>query len=684
MDTSELHTAPSIPSGASRDALLALEWLETNGLGGFASSSVAEANTRKYHGLLVSRTPEPHLLLSKLDSTLISAGQRIELGTNLFPGTVHPKGWERLTSFERSPFPRWRYALEQGYFERGVMMPRGEDAVLLNFCLSADAAPWELELTPLLAFRGLHRLTEENFAFRARMFADGRRYKISPYEGMVDLYFERDAGEALEFYPGPHWHYRFEYPREQERGYDFREDLFCPGLFELRLKPGQSVTLRVGTRPGEQAPSDTWQKELARREARDARYARLPAGVAELSSRSEDFVVSTPAGLAIQAGYPWFECWGRDAMIAVPGLCFETGRLAEGTQVLRTFAGQARSGLIPNFLNPHGEHAFNSVDASLWFAWAVGELLRLGEAQRLGHSAEARAFLPALEQIVDAVLRRETPGLWLQESGLVWSEAQLTWMDAKVHGVPVTPRRGLAVEVNALWIHLLDLVLRLSDEPNPHHAELAALRDRAVAHFAPTFWLPELGYLADVVELHEQGSTQDTSLRPNQLLAVSLDGPQLLSDAQAQSLVAKVSEHLVTPFGLRTLSPESAAYCAHYAGSQEERDGAYHQGTVWPWLIGHYVAAALKSAPDAALVAAELTQTFAPLIEEHLSEYGVGSIAEIFDAEAPHSPNGCIAQAWSVGELIRAHVWLQRSLHPHPQNQMLPQRNKQGATAEAG
>lgn len=679
MDTLELLTAGSSePRTETREQLLALEWLETNGLGGFATSSVAGANTRKYHGLLISRTPEPHLLLSKLDATLISAGQRLELSTNSFPGAVHPNGWQRLSGFSRSPHPRWRYSLQRGSFERSVLMPRGDDAVLLRFCLSADATPCLLELAPLLAFRGLHRLTHENFAFRSRVFAEGRRHKISPYAGMPDLYFEHAEGDALEFLPGPHWHYRFEYLREQERGYDFQEDLLCPGLFEIALEPGASLTLRVGTQPSERTPSASWEAELERRAKRDARFAGQAPAVAELSSRAEDFLVETPSGLAIQAGYPWFECWGRDAMIAVPGLCFHTGRLAEGARVLRTFAGQARSGLIPNFLNPQGDHAYNSVDASLWFGWAVGELLRLG------HGAEARAFLPALEQIVDAVVRRSTPGLWLQDSGLVWSDAQLTWMDAKVDGVPVTPRRGLAVEINALWIHLLDLVLQLTDEPSSRSAELTALRERATRSFAPTFWLPELSYLADVVELNDDGKFMNTSLRPNQLLAVSVGVPNLVSEAQARSLVRAVSEGLVTPYGIRTLAPSSAAYCPHYAGSQAARDAAYHQGTVWPWLIGHYVAGRLKTATDPAWTAAELLQIFAPLFDEHLGKYGLGSIAEVFDAEAPHAPNGCVAQAWSVAELLRAHAVLQRCLHPHPQTQTPIQRPKQGATAEAG
>ncbi|MEZ4229159.1 MAG: amylo-alpha-1,6-glucosidase [Polyangiaceae bacterium] len=669
--------APSAKLDTSPEAVLAQEWLETNGLGGFASSSVAVAHTRKYHGLLISRTPEPHVLLSKLDATLISAGQRLELGTNLFPGAIHPQGFRRLAAFSRSPHPRWRYSLDRGTLETSLLMPRGQDAVLLRYTLSADAEPCELELTPLLAFRGLHRLTHENFALRARVFPEGLRHKISPYPGMPDLFFEHEAGVHLEFFPGPHWYYRFEYPREQQRGFDFREDLFCPGLFEVAMRPGSSFTLRVGTCAGEQTPGETWQAELERREARDAKFAGLPGPVAELSARAEDFLVETPSGLAIQAGYPWFECWGRDAMIAVPGLCFGTGRLAEGTRILRTFAGQARSGLIPNFLNASGDHAYNSVDASLWFGWAVGELRQLAHA-------EARAFLPALADIVDAVMRRATPGLWLQESGLVWSDAQLTWMDAKVHGVPVTPRRGLAVEINALWIHLLDLVLELSDEPSSRLADVAALRDRAKQNFARTFWLPEERYLADVVELHDAGSTAHSELRPNQLIAVSLGVPGLLSEDQARSIVRAVSEALVTPYGLRTLSPTSPGYRAHYAGSPEERDGAYHQGTVWPWLIGHYVSASLRTAEDSAATAARLSQTFAPLFERHLGEYGLGSIAEVFDAEQPFAPGGCIAQAWSVGELLRANASLQRSLHPHPQPQIQSQRTERGATAEAG
>ncbi len=679
MDTFEPLTAGSSHHDLdAREALLASEWLETNGLGGYASSSIAGANTRKYHGLLISRTPEPHLLLSKLDPAIISSGQRIGLGTNLFPGAVHPQGYRRLSSFTRSPNPHWRFELERGSFERSVLMPRGEDAVLLRFALSKDAAPCTLELTPLLAFRGLHRLTHENFELRARVFCEGPSHKISPYAGLPDLYFQHDAADPLEFFPGPHWYYRFEYPREQERGYDFLEDLFCPGLFEFALEPGASLTLRVGTALSDQAPSASWQAEIARREQRDATFSGRPSSVAELCSRAEDFLVCTPSGLAVQAGYPWFECWGRDAMIAVPGLCFGTGRLAEGTRVLSTFASQARSGLIPNFLNPRGEHAYNSVDASLWFGWAVGELLRLG------HAAEARAFLPALEQIADAVIRRSTPGLWLQGSGLLWSDAQLTWMDAKVQGVPVTPRRGLAVEINALWIHLLDLLLRLTDEPSARLGEVSALRDRAAGNFAPTFWLDDLGYLADVVELHDAGHFAHRELRPNQLLAVALDTRDLLTPQQARSVVSAVSEQLVTPFGLRTLAPSSSAYCARYAGSQEARDSAYHQGTVWPWLVGHYVAASLMTAPDPAACAARLSETFAPLFEQHLGAYGLGSIAEVFDADPPHTPGGCIAQAWSVGELLRAHAWLERSLHPLPPTQTPTQRTQQGSTAEAG
>ncbi len=599
------------------DAALRREWLETNGLGGYASSTIIGLNTRRYHGLLVAATRPPGgrmVLLSKMEETLVIEGRRYELSANRYPGVVHPAGYRYLREFRQDPFPVFVYEVEDVELEKSVYMVQGENATVIGYALRAPRAGLMLELRPLIAFRDYHATARENGALDARLETGPGWVKMTPYAGLPPLYLAHGGADML---PAGHWYRNFEYDAERERGLDYREDLFNPLVlvFDLGRVPRAAVT--ASTAPLAAPPAD----------------AGSGAGMA--ARAAGQFMVRRGDGHSVIAGYHWFGEWGRDTMIALPGLTLATGRYDQARSILREWAGHVDQGMLPNRF-PDGAEApeYNTVDATLWFFEAVRALLA-----HTGDYNFVRAHLAgALAEIIAWHERGTRYGIHAASDGLLCAgEAgvQLTWMDAKSGGRVVTPRQGKPVEVQALWYNALRVIEDITGDA--HYGELA---DRARASFAPLFWNETARCLYDAVD----GGERDASMRPNQIFAVSLFHKMLPPD-QARAVVDAVERRLLTPYGLRTLAPDDPRYRGRYEGGPASRDAAYHQGTVWPWLMGPFVAAYRY------VHGCDPPHAFDALLE-YMEREGGGQLPEIFDGDPPHRARGCMAQAWSVAALL--------------------------------
>jgi predicted glycogen debranching enzyme len=585
------------------DAAIEREWIETNGLGGWASSTIVGANTRRYHGLLVAGSrsrSERRVLVSKLDETLVIAEERYELGCNRYPGVVSPLGFEWMTSFRRELFPEFEYEAGGVRLRKTIVCPRGENTTIISYEVLEAPGPFEMRLRPFLANRDFHSLTKKSETWVAPVIT-------------IDV-------PGATFAPWPDWYYNFEYDVEKERGLDFTEDLYTPGEYVVQLDAGARLAV-VLSAEGERDAAALIGRERARREACAADGRDEVERTLLLAA--DQFIIERESGTGIIAGYHWFGEWGRDAMISIPGLC----RGDCGRDVLRRFVSVADRGMIPNRF-PEGSDVpeYNSVDAALWFFVAVWSL-------------RDHEFVPQLRDMIAWFDRGTRYNIHIDEDGLLFAGAggmQLTWMDAKVGDWVVTPRRGKPVEVNALWYNALRITAELTDDD--------AMRERAESvrvRFSEVFWNDAASCCYDVVE----GAMRDGSIRPNQLFALSLPFP-LIEGERAESIVRVCEEKLLTPYGLRTLSPDDSRYRGRATGPQEDRDAAYHQGTVWPWLIGAYADAVMR-------VRGERPEF--PALIAHLADAGLGSISEVFDGDPPHTPRGCIAQAWSVAELLRVY-----------------------------
>ncbi len=627
-----------------------LEWLETNGTGGFAMGTVAGANTRRYHGHLVAalRPPaERHVLLAKVDEVALVDGVEVPLAVNQYPGALHPRGHERLVEFRLDPFPVWVREAGCARVEKSLFLAQGEQTVVIQWRASR---PCRLRVHPLLAFRGFHDLAHANGALsgavREQRTEGARRLTVRPYAGLPPLHLHHPGGPLA---ADGAWHREVEYLAELERGLDFREDLWRMGSLELELAPGAPAWLVATT--SERAALDG--EAVARLEAveRDRRRSRFEDPLlARLDLAAEQFLVRDAEGQpTVIAGYPWFADWGRDTMIALPGLLVARGRLDEARDVLERFLAWVDDGVIPNrFPDGPGEPEYNTADATLWLFQAVHAWLEAG-----GDPTFLRdEVYPAAAELLDAYRRGSRHGLRVDpRDGLLVAGdpgTQLTWMDARVGDRVATPRHGKPVEVNALYYNALRLMEcwasrlgRGADAEAFGHAG-----DLVQGTFRAAFWNGERGWLNDVV----RGDGVDDRLRPNQVIAVALPFP-LVSASQRLAVVEAVERHLLTPLGLRTLAPGEPDYRGRYGGGPAERDGAYHQGTVWPWLLGPFARAYLAAHHHDDRAWERCRRLFAGL-EDHLAEGVLGTLGEIFDGDAPHRPGGAPAQAWSVAEAL--------------------------------
>jgi predicted glycogen debranching enzyme len=627
------------------------EWLETNGLGGFAGSSIVGLNTRRYHGLLVAATKPPvgrFVLLSKLEETLVVDGNRFELSANQYPGVVHPNGQQYLREFRLDPFPVFTYEAGGVELIKSLFMIQGENSTVIRYRVNSPAGIRQairLELRPLIAFRDYHSTTHQNSSLNPHITTEAGAAMVRPYADLPPLWLAHN-GEVL---PGGGWYHNFEYQRERERGLDFAEDLYNPMVLAFEVGAGDAIVI-ASTERRDAGKALEYENQERHRRAEITQETRSDGLVNSLTAAADQFIVARGKQKTVIAGYHWFADWGRDTMIALPGLTLATGRFKVARSILLEFAQHVDRGMLPNRFPDAGEQPeYNTVDATLWFMEANRKYL-----DYTGDFELVRANLyPVLSDIMQWHFRGTRHGIHMDRDGLLACGepgVQLTWMDAKIGDWVVTPRHGKPVEIQALWHNALAFMRDISSRfgyasESQRYAASAAM---ARASFADQFWNAERNCLFDVVN----GTERDPSIRPNQIFAVCLPHP-LLSDEKAHAIVDTVQRELLTPYGLRTLDRGNPQYRGVYGGDPLSRDSAYHQGAVWPWLMGPFLTAYLKVKKHSP-AAVEQADSWLTAFKQHICEAGLGQVSEVFSGDPPHSPGGCIAQAWSVAELLRA------------------------------
>jgi predicted glycogen debranching enzyme len=631
------------------------EWLHTNGAGAYASSTVALLHTRRYHGLLVAALAPPrkrHVILSHMDTTIEIGSRRYELGTHQFPSVEPTGGYKHLARFTQDPLPRWTFQVPEGTLRQTLALVPGQNAMVMRYAWEGRA-PLVLKMRPLLALRPYHTLVNEHGSMVQSVELRQGEVRVRPVLTLPRVVFGHDAT----FIGSPDWWRRFEYLMEQTRGLDFQEDLWTPGTFARELAPGAEAFFSVGldTLPVG-SPAELLGRAAARIVERDPGPSHSPV-YRMLSVASGAFDASAAPEPAIIAGYPWFEVWGRDTLISLPGIYLVQGDVDGARRVLASMVRLMRDGMVPSRLPDESNAAeYDAADATLW----LFEAARLyAEQAPYGDTFLATDLFNGLLAAFDAVQKGGGHNIHVTEDGLYAASDPgfaLTWMDAKVGGWVVTPRAGMPVELQALWARGCDTLANLADTLGRSEiAERArAAHRRVVEAFRHRFWCETTGYPYDVVsESRGPSAWQDSSIRPNAVIALAVE-PRLFDAAQAASILEVAERELLTPVGLRTLSPKSPSYRARYGGNVRERDVAYHQGTVWPFLLGFYVRAAMARRPRDEARRQSLVRLVARTAQNALA---LGQVPELCEPESPYRPDGCVAQAWSVAELFRALAW---------------------------
>lgn len=632
-----------------------IEWLHTNGAGAYASSTAAQMHTRRYHGLLVAALEPPrkrHVIISHMDARIDVGDERHDLGTHQFPHVVPTGGYRFLQRFDQDPLPRWTWKVGAGTFEQTLALARGQNALVLRY-LWRGPGPVTLTVRPLLALRGFHVLVAEQGSMVQSVELRQGEVRVRPIPSMPRVVF----GHRATFIGSPDWWHRFEYLVEQARGLDFQEDLWTPGIFSIPLQPGVPAYVTGSLDALPSRPPQELMEETAAVLLRDDPGPGRSHTYRRLSIAAGAFRADQASDPGIISGYPWFEVWGRDSLVSLPGL-YLVHNLVDGARaVMKTLIARMADGLVPNRLPDEGRAAeYHAADPTLW----LFEAARL-YAEKVGYDD---TFLrgPLFEALVTgyrAFLKGTRHNIHVTHEGLFAAADPgfaLTWMDAKIGEWVVTPRAGLPVELQALWARACDTLDTLATAFG-HTALAAEARDahaRALFAFRRRFWCEATGYPYDVIsEPHGNSAWQDPTIRPNAVIALAVE-PRLFDAQQAASLLAVAERDLLTPVGLRTLAPRTPGYCGRYAGGVRDRDAAYHEGTVWPFLVGFYVRAMRRLRPNDPVVRAQLEKLVQSTVSNCLA---IGQVPEVADAEPPHRPGGCIAQAWSVGELLRALAW---------------------------
>ncbi|MDZ8260148.1 amylo-alpha-1,6-glucosidase [Nostoc sp. ChiQUE01b] len=643
------------------------EWLVTNGIGGYASGTVAGLLTRRYHGLLVAALKPPlgrTLMLAKLDETVLYDTRSYSLDTNRWAdGIVSPHGYQHIERFSlEGTIPVWCFAVADALLEKRVWMQQGANTTYVQYTLRRATQPLKLTLKAIVNYRDYHSDTQSN-GWQMSVEEVEQGICVTAYPGAVPLYVLSDAygGKLRGSTSVVHnWYHGFDLAIERYRGLRDKEDHLHAATFEVTLNPGEASAFVAST---EKQPNLNGEATLKLRRAQEQKLTGFwktnqslntkesPNWINHLVLAADQFIVERslpedPYGKTIIAGYHWFSDWGRDTMISLPGLTISTGRPEVARSILRTFARYVNQGMLPNRFPDAGEQPeYNTVDATLWYFEAVRAYYSATDDDTL-----LAELFPILADIIDWHCRGTRYNIHLDAAdGLLYAGVagvQLTWMDAKVDDWVVTPRIGKPIEVNALWYNALRTMAKFARQLGKPHQEYEAMADRAQYRFS-RFWNDETSYCYDVLDSPDG---DDSSLRPNQIFAVSLpESP--LTPTQQRSVVSACGRSLLTSHGLRSLAPDHSQYQGKYGGNQYQRDGAYHQGTVWGWLLGPFVLAHLRVYKNP-----EQARQFLQPIANHLNAHGVGNLSEIFDGDAPMTPRGCIAQAWTVAEVLRA--WL--------------------------
>ena len=645
-------------------AAITREWIITNGLGGYSSSTILGINTRKYHGLLlVPMNPpwERRLLLSKLEEEIVMSGKGFQLSANEYPGTIHPKGFEFLEQFRLDPLPTFSYLLPDFIVEKTLFMPHGMNGLVVNYKVqNRSGKKASFIVHPLVNSRGIHEVTKRDrigWGFDQRP-SDKKTEIVATYPGAPGLLLGSDKMIYVEsgLPERARWYVNMLYRVEAERGYEASEDHYNPGFFEQELGDGavEFNILATGGFKAEESFKRLYSENPTKfEEERQKVLDRLDGLVKKHAAfdRQEDWqrhmILAADSFIsnekAVIAGYHWFSTWGRDSLIGLPGLALVAGRFDLAKKIILTLIERRSGGMIPNKFGP-GWVEYRGADAPLLLFYAIYKYLTYTDDSKF-----ADELWPILEDILRNHLEGANEGVRIGKDGLVWCEAGMTWMDVKLGGRWVTPREGKPVEINALWYNALRIAGKIARRTG-RKFEHEGLAEKVKEKFASEFWNPTKGCLYDVVN----GDFHDPWIRPNQIFAVSSPF-QLLDEQKARCVVSVVRENLLTPFGLRSLERGAPEYVGRCAGNVEERDRAYHQGTVWSWLIGPFITAFIrvKREPSARMRAIDFIRS---LIGGHLMEAGIGTISEIFDGDEPHAARGCVSQAWSVAEVLRCYV----------------------------
>ncbi|HBI80893.1 MAG TPA: amylo-alpha-1,6-glucosidase [Bacteroidales bacterium] len=617
------------------------EILSTNRAGGYFSTSIILCNTRKYHGLMILPIDEfdgeNHVLLSNVDETIIQHGQAFNLAIHRYPGIYEPRGHKYIIDFNYEPTPTLVYKVGGVVFKKELLFVHNEEQFMIRYTLVDAHSPTHLRIKPFLAFRNVHSVSKANMWANTKyqLCANGVKYKL--YTGFPNLHLQ--LNKKNEFVACPDWYYNIEYMEELKRGYEGHEDLFVPGYFEISIKKGESVIFSAAT--NEQTPSALLKKfnnEILRRPPKNSFKSCL-------ENAARQFIVNKGKYWDIIAGYPWFGSWGRDSFISLPGLTLGIDDPKMCKILLDSLSTKLKNGLFPNIGNATSQ-AYNSVDAPLWYFWAIQQYYKYTNDYKEVWMEYAKKMKTILKGYRDGL----PFNIKMHDNGLVWAGEKgyaLTWMDAVVYGKPVTPRIGYPVEINALWYNAMMFTIDLATKNKDFRfvKEWLPIAQKTKESFNNLFWLPDKGYLADYVD--EEGP--NTDIRPNQIFALSLPFTPLDED-KMPGILTIVEKELYTPKGLRTLSPNNPQYKGRYEGDQPTRDSAYHQGTAWPWLLGAYVEAHFRLNPDHAVSVAE---NILESLEEDINIHGISTVSEVYDGDPPQRPNGCISQAWSVAEIIR-------------------------------
>jgi predicted glycogen debranching enzyme len=659
------------------------EWLEADGLGGFASGTVSGIRTRRYHALLLTATTPPAgrmVLVNGFDAWVETPRGTFAISSQRYgPDVIHPDGSSRIESFEYEPWPRWRYKIDDDLtIEQELFVPKGQSAIFLSWRVvdavagggdpggigpdhtqerPASTPPaTTLRVRLFLSGRDFHSTHHQNGAFKFDADQNGERVIFRSYDGVPAVNAHSNGSYTHE----PTWYRNFLYTEELARGLDAAEDLASTGVFEFSLSQKPAVLMLGAVAGGDDpgfsnqpasTPPATESIEARYAQVRSIEQARRQHFSNPLERAADAYLVTRGKGKTLIAGYPWFGDWGRDTFIALRGLCIATGHLEEARDILLQWADTVSEGMLPNRFPDKGEQPeFNSVDASLWYIIAVNDYLLAAKKQpALTDECHTKKLQAAVEAILAGYNEGTRFGIRADRDGLLSAGEhgqQLTWMDARVDGREITPRIGKPVEIQALWLNALAIGAKFS-------GRWKTLFEKGRAAFENKFWNEHAGYLADVIDCNHQTGTVDLTFRPNQIFAVGGLLLTLLSKEKARRVVDAVEMLLLTPLGLRSLAPGEPGYAPHYEGDSRARDSVYHQGTVWPWLIGPFVEAWVRVHGGNAAAKKKARARFLRPLYEHLKHAGLGHVSEIVDAEPPHTPRGCPFQAWSLGELLR-------------------------------